>query len=436
MGKVLVYGLGESGKGAMKLAAELGNEVACYADDLSMEVPIGVEDRRNVSNLEELFIDIDLLIISPSVESNAQPLQFAKSLNITIKSEIQYASDNCKAGIIAITGTNGKTTTTRLIEKLFNYAGISAYALGNIGVSYASKAKLLTESDVAVLEMSSFQLEQLDNFKPKFAILLNITPDHLERHKNMANYINAKKRIFKWQDSGDYAILNYDDEEARSITSEISSNTYYFSRKSIVKGAYLCGNFIYFKDGDTTEAVCPINDIKLAGDHNLENVLACVTLAKILNYPNNVIESVITNFMAPRHRIEYIGNINGKNYYNDSKSTNDASTLVACKAMVGKTTLIMGGYDKGLSYKEFFENLPLKIASLICYGANRNRLIQEAIGLTSLTVIEAVDLSAAVETASKIQAKNVLFSPGTSSYDSFKDYKDRGDTYIKLVRKL
>lgn len=425
MGKTLIYGSGISGKGAEKLMKTLGIEYDTYLD--------GLEE----ANIDAVLSDsnIDTLVISPGVAMTNPLVKAAKMRGIEIVGEIELAYRHCLADIIAITGTNGKTTTVTLAEEMLRASGIFAYALGNNGVSFSGKVSELALSDVVVLEVSSFQLESTKRFCPKIAVCLNISPDHLERHGNMSEYALCKRKIFAMQTASDYAVLNFDDETVAKFGETTNANTYYFSLKSVVRGTYVCGNGIYFKD-KAVEYVCSTADLSVRGEHNLMNALAVITIAKILNIPNSVIAKVLNNFTPPLHRNELVATVKGTRYYNDSKATNTHATLSACATMEGKTVLLAGGYDKGLDYSDFLRELPLKVSAIVCYGANREKISSAAKNICSLTVIEAENLEEAVRIASHIKVDNVLLSPTTSSFDAYCSYVERGEHFVALVNEL
>lgn len=425
MGKTLIYGSGISGKGAEKLMKTLGIEYDTYLD--------GLEE----ANIDAVLGDsnIDSLVISPGVAMTNPLVKAAKMRGIEVLGEIELAYRHCLADIIAITGTNGKTTTVTLAEEMLRASGITAYALGNNGVSFSGKVSELALSDVVVLEVSSFQLESIKRFCPKIAVCLNIAPDHLERHGDMSEYALCKRKVFAMQTASDYAVLNFDDDTVAGFGETTNANTYYFSLKSVVRGTYVCGNGIYFKD-KAVEYVCSTADLSVRGEHNLMNALAVITIAKILNIPNSVIAKVLNNFTPPLHRNELVATVNGTRYYNDSKATNTHATLSACATMEGKTVLLAGGYDKGLDYSDFLRELPLKVSAIVCYGANREKISSAAKNICSLTVIEAENLEEAVKIASHIKVDNVLLSPTTSSFDAYGSYIERGEHFVALVNEL
>lgn len=429
---ILVYGLGLSGQSAIELLKQSQQNIAVYSDEYCEYNINGLEDRRGLA-IDDVLKNVALIVISPSILLDCPLLVRAKELNIDIIGEMELGFRNCKSDIIAVTGTNGKTTTVELLGHMLNSYGIDAKTLGNNGIGFSENVTRMQESSVAVLETSSFQLNGIELFQPKYAIVTNISPDHIEYHKTFKDYVHCKKNIFKNQNSDDYSILNYDDGIVRDFAEDLHSQVYYFSTKQVVKGSYICGNGIYFKE-NIPEYVCNIDSLNIIGEHNLQNTLACITVCKLLNMPNQAIKNSLESFVAPPHRVEYVGEMDGVKYYNDSKSTNISSTLSACKSMNGRTVLLMGGYDKGLSYKELFQELPLKISAVIVYGANKMRLIEDSNCVGYLTVISANDLEDAINIASKVKVKNVLFSPGTSSYDSFNNYIERGNYFVEYIK--
>ncbi len=429
----LVYGYGVSGKSAVKCLQSLGREVAIYTDNIGESFD-GITDLSGI-NIEDALKQVGLIVISPSVDINSPLLVEARKRHIGIIGELELGYRNFKGDIIAVTGTNGKTTCTRLITEILKNTGINADSYGNIGIPFAENAPNLPEDKVAVLEVSSFQLNTMELFCPKIAMCLNVAEDHLEYHKTMENYIQCKADIFKNQDKNDYAILNYDDCIVRNFAGQIESNVYYFSLLHKVKGSYLKGNSIYFC-GDKAEYICDCRDIKIKGEHNIANCLAVITACKILNIPNSVIVSTLKNFDLSEHRLQMVEVIDGVKYYNDSKSTNIHSAISACKAMEGRTTLLVGGYDKGLDYTKLFSELPIKINTVICFGANRDKICSASQKSFSRTIIKADNLEDALEIASKIKCENVLFSPATSSYDRFLSYSERGEFFKEYIKRF
>lgn len=429
----LVYGYGTSGKSALKCLERLGREVAVFTDE-PLKEDIGVTNLCGLP-FDEVLKNVGLIVVSPSVKLDSELLTVARQKHIEIIGELELGYRNLLGDVIAITGTNGKTTCTRLLTEILKATGVNADYYGNIGVPLAENSFDIGEEKVAVVETSSFQLATTELFCPKIAICLNIAEDHLEYHKSMDNYIKCKRDIFKNQDKSEYAILNYDDEIVKNFANKINSNVYYFSLTHKVKGSYLKGGSLYFC-GDKTEYICSVSDIKIKGEHNIANCLAVITACKILNIPNSIIVKTLKEFELSSHRLQLVDNISGVNYYDDSKSTNIHSTLSAVRAVEGKTTLLIGGYDKGLDYTKLFKELPIKINTVICFGANKDKIVQSFSKSYSTTIIKADSIENALDIASKVKCDNVLFSPATSSYDRFSSYAERGEFFKEYIKRF
>ena len=384
-------------------------------------------------SVDVMLQNVKLLIASPSVMENNDVIIKAKSIGIEVISELELGYRNCDSDIIAITGTNGKTTTTLLIQKLLIESGIDARAVGNIGAGFCSELLSMTKSSVAVLEASSFQLSAVELFSPKISICLNISPDHIEYHKTMENYISSKANILRKQTFNDYTILNFDDVIVREMSDKSCGNILYYSTRNKVVGVFALNEIIYYNDGENVELVMKVADVKMIGEHNLSNALAVIVVAKILNIPSVIIRQVLKEFSPPDFRIQHIGTYEKVKYFNDSKSTNIDSTITAVRAMNGQTVLIVGGYDKGLCYVKMFDAMPSNIITIIAYGANKEKVINDAKNNNTIEKILANDLSSAVNLASKIKCDNVLFSPATSSYDMFDNYVQRGLFFNEAV---
>lgn len=410
--KALVYGRGISGKGSEKLLIEKGYSVEYVSDDTGNEV----------------LDDADLLVLSPSVPLERPLVRRAELSGIEVVGEMELASRYVDNDIIAVTGTNGKTTTTMMISSLLTESGLKHKTLGNIGKSFAGSVGDVEKDDMILLEVSSFQLETITSFRPKVAILLNIAPDHLERHKTYDEYVRVKTSIFENMTKNDFAIANYDDEAVRNAASGIMPSTYYFSVKERVRGAYVQNGHVFFMG----EKMFPLENLKFKAEHNIANALAVITLAKIFNIPNSIILRSFNKFTLPPHRIEFVGRYNGKNYFNDSKATNIDATIKAVKSMRGSTALIVGGYDKGISYYRLFASLDKKVKCVVIFGQNRHR-VEECIKDFDIRYYVCDTLSLAITSAKKERVENVLFSPATSSYDMFRNYEERGEVFTQLV---
>ncbi|MDE7071040.1 MAG: UDP-N-acetylmuramoyl-L-alanine--D-glutamate ligase [Clostridia bacterium] len=435
MHNVLIIGWGISGKGASKLLLSQGARVSVYSDE-----PIDLTGYPQVSDLSGLeFFDVidgkDLVVISPSISQEHPLVEYAKRYSIPVIGEIELGYRFCKGKIVAVTGTNGKTTTTKLIGDILNSSGKKAYALGNIGKSFCESVEKIKEDEIAVLEVSSFQLESIKEFRPYIASCLNVTPDHFERHKNIGNYALAKFNVFINQDADDCAILNYDDEITKNFSNMISSNTFYTSVRHTVRGAYLREGKIYLNiDGE--REFMSIEDIPLKGDYNYQNVMTAILTCRLLGVESKDIISAIKNFQPPRYRNQFIGYRFGKKFFNDSKATNIDSTIKACKSMGDKTALIVGGYDKGIAYDGFFSSLPDTIRHIIATGDNVYSIMQFLPSYHEYTFEITSSLERATELAVSKDVENILFSPTTSSFDRYSSYVERGEHFDMIVKSL
>ena len=435
MNKTLILGWGKSGKSACGLLHRLGREAVCFDDAEGDPVDGEIENRRGMS-LENVLEDVESVVVNPAVPVTHPVIRGAKAKGIEVISEIELGYRCCKGNLVAVTGTNGKTTTVSLIKEVFDRAGIEAYALGNIGVPFSSAADKLAGA-VAILETSSFQLETTVDFAPRFAVCLNVTPDHIERHKTFEEYTRLKARIFENQSEKDFAILNADDPVVSSFALHIKAEIFWFSAQKKVKGAYAENGEIFFGDGKKRERICAVDDVPLKGKHNLSDVLASVLVAKLYGVKTDMIALAVREFRPPKYRIELIKTLKDLKIYNDSKSTNIDSTVRACEAMDGATTLIVGGWDKKISYESFFARLPENVAHIVCCGDNSDEIIKWAPDDARYSVVKTATLERAVEISlSYKDSKNLLFSPSTSSYDRYADYMQRGRHFDGIVKAL
>ncbi|MDE6357662.1 MAG: UDP-N-acetylmuramoyl-L-alanine--D-glutamate ligase, partial [Eubacteriales bacterium] len=344
----------------------------------------------------------------------------------------------CKAPIIAITGTNGKTTTTTLVYEIIN-SYKKAYIVGNIGIPFTEKALDMKKEDIAVAEISSFQLETIKNFKPKVSAVLNISPDHLNRHKTMENYILAKERIFENQTDSDFLILNYEDKICKEMANKTKANVLYFSsEREILNGAYLKNDYIHIKCFGKNEKFININNLKILGIHNIENAMASILMAMAMEIPLEIIKQGLINFNAVEHRIEFVCTKNGVDYYNDSKGTNTDASIKAILAMKKPIYLIAGGYDKNADFKEWIKTFENRVKKLILIGEVKEKIAKECKELN----FEKFEMADNIEIAVKICYENakdgecVLLSPACASWDMFKDYEERGNLFKEYIKNL
>ena len=419
--KVLILGYGISGKGAEHAL------LACGATSRVVDESIEkiIFDKAFVSGF-------DLIVTSPSVPHTHPIYRMAAALDIEIYSEVELGARLFSGKLIGITGTNGKTTTAALIGKIFKYAKIRTSVCGNIGISFASAA-VFDNFDVAVVELSSFQLETVSSLKPDIAIITNITPDHLDRHVTFEAYASAKRNIAKNQTQEDTLILSQDDIPLSALTGfRPNANVLYVSTRGKVQGAYLLNGTVYYFD----EPIIKRSAIRLSGAHNVANCLFAVCAAKLCGIPNQVITAVLSEFRPEDHRIQLVDRIKGKNFYNDSKGTNIGATLAAVRAMEGSVALILGGKDKGYEFDALIEQLPKSVKHIFAIGETAEKICSAAYRNNFHEIETKADLRGAVLAAFMSEADNVLLSPACSSFDMFNDYADRGRNFEKIVQEI
>ena len=422
--KALILGTGASGIAAAKLLSDAGIDHLLYDD--------GSGDGSDKS-IEEITEDTAFAVASPSVPVDHPLLTALREKGIAVFSELQLAAAVCPARKIAVSGTNGKTTTVSLIEHILRTDGAEARAVGNIGVPFSAEGADMPSFGVAVVEVSSFMLEY-GGIGADIAVLLNITPDHLDRHGSFAEYARVKARLFEAQNGGDRAVFNADDAITVAIADKVKAKTYFFSTRRKCRGAYVDGADICFDDGSGAKRVCGLDCVKLVGEHNLSDCLAAVAACKLYGARDEAIARGLATFHAPKYRLEHICDYRGTAIYNDSKSTNIDSTIGACEAMKGTTCLIVGGYDKRLSYHNFFSRLPDGVKYVVCCGDNSSSIIECATESNDRKICRTATLERAVMLGLSFGADNLLFSPSTSSYDAYRNFEERGRHFEQTVR--
>lgn len=427
MGKtVVVYGAGLSGISAAQLARDHGGRAIIYDDN---------PKKLHATSCASVFGECDILVVSPGVPSSNPRVLDARLDGKQVLSELEFASVFCRAEQIAVTGTNGKTTTTLLIDHILKCARIPSHAVGNLGAAFSSVADKLDAMEVAVIEASSFQLEGARYFAPDIAVLLNITPDHLDRHGDMQRYIGAKANVFLRQSASDVAVYNADDENVLSLEPVIRARKVPFSLSRPVDGAYFSSGFVCYKGMPVTE----VSDIDLAG-RELEDVLAAVAVAAEKGVSFYTIASAIHSFRRPGFRREDCGRVKGIRMFNDSKATNVFSTVSAAESMSGDTVLILGGADRGEDFGELFASLPPTVKGAVVTGENADRILSAASEKGFVRISRSPDIfdacADAVELAEELDCENVLFSPSSKSYDRYTDFVERGRAFDAAVARL
>ena len=450
--KVLVFGSGISGESACRLLLREGAEVVLYDgnDRLDREeilAKISPEEGQNVEillgeltgqQLEGLLDELSLVVMSPGVPTDLPIVEQMRAHGLPIWGEIELAYVFGRGDVLAITGTNGKTTTTALLGEIMKAAAESVFIVGNIGTPYTGVASETKEDSVTVAEISSFQLETVHSFRPKVSAILNITPDHLNRHHTMEAYIAAKERITENQTPDDYCVLNYEDDVLRRFGESVRAQVLYFSsRRKLNRGVYLDGDRIICGiDGETE--ICRTGDLQILGVHNYENVMAAVAMSYVYGVPVDVIRRVVTSFKGVEHRIEFVAEKNGVAYYNDSKGTNPDAAIRGIRAMNRPTVLIGGGYDKDSSYEEWIEAFDGKVKKLVLLGATREKIAETARRLGFTDIVMADSFEEAFEKCTEYAEPGdaVLLSPACASWGMFKNYEERGDKFRELVEQL
>lgn len=443
---IFVYGAGISGCGVAEVLAELGKKVFLFNDeykivDQGLLVKLLKNDGNYIcqKNPEQWLFNSNLVIISPGIPINCPLAQNAKNLGIEVIGEVEEAKRlyNCKW--LCITGTNGKTTTTTLVGEMMKALPVKTKVGGNIGYALSKEAAGVEINDWLIAELSSFQLEGVSTLKPNIALVLNITPDHIERHVSMENYIAAKAKIFAQQTQEDILVLNHDDKTVRKFAEIAKSTVCYISRKRILgRGVFLeDGKFVIAWGGKRIN-VCSVSDMKIFGSHNEENALGAIACAYFAGVSIPEIKHVLTTFEGVEHRMEYVMHIGGVPYYNDSKATNPASTIKALESFQGHVILIAGGHDKMTDLTLMMKLAKKKTDVLILLGEAKERFYAAAIsaGINNIylveTFAEAVDKAHALAKESQV----VLLSPACSSFDMFANFPERGRVFKDLVRKL
>lgn len=444
--KVLVFGSGISGIGAVKLLEDHGAEVILYdgndkLDKVAMKEQLGdgVKAEIILGEFPEKLIDtLDIAVLSPGVPTDLPVVNAMRDKKVAVIGEVELAYAFGKGDVLAITGTNGKTTTTTLLGEIMKAYKEHTYVVGNIGNPYTVAARQMEEDAVAVAEMSSFQLESIVTFRPKVSAILNFTPDHLNRHHTMEAYVNAKKNIAKNQTAEDYCILNYEDERTREFGEHIYAQVIYFSsRQKLEKGIYLDnGNMIYKNPEEVL--VCNVDELQLLGMHNYENYMAAVAMAAVYGVPMDIIRKVIRAFKGVEHRIEYVTEKNGVVYYNDSKGTNPDAAIKGIQAMNRRTVLLGGGYDKGSEFTEWINAFDGKVKKLILIGATKEKIAADAEKCGFHDYVFADTFEEAVLLAAKTAESGdaVLLSPACASWGMFPNYEVRGDEFKRIVNSL
>ena len=441
--KILVVGLGKSGLAAALFLRRRGAQVTVSdlrsAQALSKEIPSLLEAGISVEAGGHGLLTFrrqDLIVVSPGVPLDTPELVQVRKLGLPILGELELAARFLQGNVLAITGSNGKTTTTTLCGDIFLAACLETIVAGNIGVPVIETVEASKAGAWSILEVSSFQLETTQSFHPHIAVILNITPDHLDRHGTFANYVTMKEKIFANQTSQDYLVLNGDDATVQQAAARARSQIVWFSRSKIVRcGAFVANGVVMFRASEQASpvAVMPVSDIPLKGDHNVENVLAAVCSACLAGIPVEVIARTVAGFRAVEHRLEFVAAIHGVDYYNDSKATNVDATAKAIASFPGNIHLILGGKDKDSDYTQLRSLLQSRVKAVYTIGSAADKIAGQLAGMVELvpagTLQNAVDQAASHAVAGDV----VLLAPACSSFDQFENYEQRGKVFKQIV---
>ncbi len=434
--RVLVVGLAKTGVATALFCAARGAKVTATEALGENEISEAIAPLQIAGVSLELgghrgntFLEQDLIIPSPGVPADAPLLQAAREKGVTIWSEVELADRFLAGRLIGITGSNGKTTTTSLIEHILKNAGFSTILAGNIGTPLIARVEQTNDNTITVVELSSFQLELIEIFRPNISVFLNLTADHLDRHHTLEEYGRAKARIFENQTEADSAVLNADDPATPHV--------HWFSRKQrVAQGAFVRENKIVFRREGEEETVLSLQDIPLAGAHNVENVLAAVAAARLAGAEPSAIAKGVRSFAGVEHRLEFVVEIGGVRYYNDSKATNVDATLKALDAFPGRILIVLGGKDKGSDYTVLQRPLREKAILALLIGAAAEKIERQITG--SVAIERAGTIERAVEIASHAARPGdvVLLAPACASFDQFQNYEHRGRVFKELVHRL
>lgn len=445
--KVLVFGSGKSGIGAADLLGAEGARPVIYDGNEKTDREQVLEKTAGTYPVdfyagelpEEVLESLDLVVLSPGVPTDIPLVKRFYEMGLPVWGEVELAYRTGKGRVLAITGTNGKTTTTALLGKIMKDACPSVFVVGNIGTPYTSKARKMQENSVTVAEISSFQLETIEEFAPEVSAILNITEDHLNRHHTMEEYIRVKELITKNQTEEDVCVLNYEDEVLRKFGETAIPKVVYFSSVRVLeKGIYLEGDTIVLATETAKIPVVKTGELKLLGQHNYENVMAAVAMAYYAGVDMESIRKSVCEFTAVEHRIEYVTEKKGVVYYNDSKGTNPDAAIKGIQAMNRPTYLIGGGYDKESSYDEWIQAFDGKVRCLVLIGQTKEKIraAAERLGFTDTVLLENLQEAVRFCAEHAKEGEAVLLSPACASWGQFDNYEQRGDMFKKYVSEL
>jgi UDP-N-acetylmuramoylalanine--D-glutamate ligase len=442
--RVLVVGLGKSGVASALFLKSRGARVTVSdskpASELRNEILLLLEHGITVEtggHGDRTFRGQDLIVLSPGVPFDTPQLVQARNLGEPVIGEIELAAQFLAGPIAAITGANGKTTTTALAGEIIAAGKFSTLVGGNIGTPAISLVDQAGPATWTVLEVSSFQLETIVEFRPRIAVILNITPDHLDRHKTFVNYVGAKARVFENQRADDFSILNADEPTTAGLSDRTRAQLFWFSRnKEVEKGAFARGTHIYFRDGHSEREIMPLAEVPLKGAHNLENVLAGVSIGILVGCQPEQIRQAVRNFKAVEHRLEFVAKVAGVDYYNDSKATNVDATIKALESFPANILLILGGKDKGSDYTVLTDLLRQRVKRVYTIGAAAAKIESQIQGAAEIEHAETLENAVRRASEAAVAGDVILLAPACASFDQFQNYEHRGRVFKETVQSL
>ncbi|MBQ8813461.1 MAG: UDP-N-acetylmuramoyl-L-alanine--D-glutamate ligase [Lachnospiraceae bacterium] len=443
----LVAGCGISGIGAARLLLNVDAEVILYDGNTALDPEVikgKLDNREGVSVVlgeltPETAKQCKACVISPGIPLTMPFVEVLNTCQVPIWSEIELAYRFSKGKLAAITGTNGKTTTTALVGEILAAYYDSAFVVGNIGIPYTEKALEMRADSATVVEVSSFQLETIVDFHPTVSAITNITPDHLNRHITMENYIAVKESVTKNQRPDEVCVLNYEDSALRIFGEKLDRRVIFFSSlQELSEGLFVRDRRIIFRHDGVEEDIVATDELNILGKHNYENAMTAIAISWAMGVPMDVIRQVVKRFQPVEHRIEFVTNKNGVAYYNDSKGTNPDAAIQAVKAMVKPTVLIAGGYDKGSDYDEWIDSFEGKVKSLVLLGQTADKIeaAARAAGFVNILRAESMEEAVKLSASEAVSGDAVLLSPACASWGMFTNYEERGRIFKELVRAL
>ncbi|MDQ7822688.1 MAG: UDP-N-acetylmuramoyl-L-alanine--D-glutamate ligase [Candidatus Eremiobacteraeota bacterium] len=444
--RVSIMGLGRSGRALAEVL--LGRGALVFVSDAKPREELerfleGLPEDRIVAeyggNTEKVYEGKDLIVISPGVSIYHPVLEAARKQGVPVIGEIELAWQFAKAPLIAVTGTNGKSTTVSLIHRILKEGGVSSLLAGNIGVPLSAEVAAHDEVSWIVAEVSSFQLETIAQFRPRIGVILNITDDHKDRHRTFNEYVRAKARLFENQGPGDYAVLNFDDASLRDIAREVRAERYFFSTSGEVeRGAFCRDGSLWFRGGGVEELLFSRDEVPLKGGHNLSNVLAVLTVAMIAGISGDSVLSSLRAFTPLSHRLEYTATVRGVKFYDDSKGTNPGAVMAALESFTEPITLIAGGKDKSMDFSDLGRRIARRVKNLVVIGESAEKIAEASAMAGMKSITRSASFPEAVKKAFEASSPGdvVLLSPACASFDMFSSAEHRGDLFQELVKKM